>query len=64
MKKIGLLLGVLILISACSSKARENLGFEKQIPDEKMITVNQPLTLPPDFDTTPVSENNSSDFNS
>lgn len=56
MKKILLTVLLLILVSACSQQAKEEIGLSKNIPDETGVVVNRPLTLPPDFDVTPVSE--------
>lgn len=64
MKKTLLIFSLLVMVTACSQKAKEELGIEKQIPNEKVITTNNPLTLPPDFDKTPVSEKVGSEFNS
>lgn len=58
MKKVLFILAMLIFIVACSEKTKETLGISKQIPDENTIVTNRPLTLPPDFDTTPVNSSN------
>ncbi|MDR1694502.1 MAG: DUF3035 domain-containing protein [Lactobacillaceae bacterium] len=55
MKKLVIIFGILAFVAACSTKAQEDLGIQKKAPDETQIKTNPSLTLPPDFDTTPVS---------
>ena len=45
---MALTMGIVFSISACSG-VREQLGLEKQSPDEFRVVSRAPLSLPPDF---------------
>jgi hypothetical protein len=55
---------ILALLLACGSLASltacetigQAMGMERVTPDEKAVTTNDPLSLPPDFDLKPPRE--------
>jgi hypothetical protein len=56
-KILALLLAAssLLSLTACDSIG-EALGMERVTPDEKTVTINDPLSLPPDFELKPPRE--------
>ena len=54
---LALLLAVssLLSLTACDSVG-EALGMSRVTPDEKAVTTNDPLSLPPDFEIKPPRE--------
>lgn len=56
MKKIVVLaIFATLILSACGA-TKEKLGLAPKAPDEFMIVPRAPLSLPPDYDYTPVSK--------
>lgn len=49
MKKIILATAALILLSACSSKAKKTLGLTTSPPDEFQVKSSKPLEVPPHY---------------
>ena len=56
MKKVLLAFIALTIVTACSSKQKQDWGITKQAPDEFMVTSRPPLTLPPDYDLRPIND--------
>ena len=48
---------ICILISGgCGDKVKKEMGFGKKSPDEYQVIANKPLSLPPNYDLIPPSE--------
>ncbi len=43
------------ILSACGL-TKEKLGIANKAPDENMVTVRQPLSVPPEYDLRPIAE--------
>ena len=56
-KAIMVVLAGAVLLSACSSDTKKKWGLEKQAPNEFLVESRAPLTLPKDFNDTPVNTN-------
>ncbi len=54
MKKIILTLFVAICLSACSNKAKEDIGLSAKAPDATKSEVRPSLILPPNYNMRPV----------
>ena len=52
-KKTIALLATCVALSACGVM-REQLGFEKNSPDEMLVVSRAPLSVPPEFGLRPV----------
>ncbi|MBS4773614.1 MAG: DUF3035 domain-containing protein [Proteobacteria bacterium] len=55
MKKIVFVLVLTGILSGCGL-TKEKLGIAKKAPDESMVTVRQPLSVPPEYDLRPVAD--------
>ena len=53
MRKI-LVLGMIVVLSACSTWGKKELGLANQSPDETVVESRKPLSLPPEFDMRPM----------
>lgn len=55
MKKVVIgILAALTLVSGCSNMTKEKLGLSKKAPDEFMVVPQAPLSLPPEYDYSPI----------
>lgn len=54
MKKLGLIIGCGLVLSACEG-TKETLGLEQQAPDEFAVIKRAPLEMPPDYYLRPPS---------
>lgn len=57
MKKILISSLIVTMLCACGV-TRENLGFEKESPDEMMVISRAPLSIPPEFNLRPLTVEN------
>lgn len=56
MKKVVIcVLAAAAVLSACSNVTKEKLGLSKKAPDEFMVVPQAPLSLPPEYDYSPVA---------
>ncbi len=55
MKKLLFVIMMVFVTTGCGL-TKEKLGIAKQAPDENMVTVRQPLSVPPEYDLRPVAE--------
>ncbi|MBE6459059.1 MAG: DUF3035 domain-containing protein [Alphaproteobacteria bacterium] len=55
MKKVIFALVLTVILSGCGL-TKEKLGIARKAPDENMVTVRQPLSVPPEYDLRPVAE--------
>lgn len=55
MKKITKYFLILLLfsVSHCNDKIKKGLGFEKDVPNEFLVTKNKSITKPPTYDLLP-----------
>lgn len=60
MKNIIAILLLTVILAACSSLNRKNLGMERKVPDATTVSEQQPLILPPNYDLRPVMPINKS----
>ena len=51
--KLWLMSGVLLMLAACSSVTKEDLGLANNSPDERLVEERAPLSLPPEFNIRP-----------
>lgn len=58
MNKIIISSALIVMLSACGI-TRDDLGLEKQSPDEMLVVSRAPLSLPPEFNLRPIIEDNS-----
>ena len=56
MRNLILCLLLVLGLSACSNVTKESLGLNKKAPNEKLVTVRAPLSLPPEYDVRPTAE--------
>ena len=54
--KIFTILFMAFLTFGCSTITKEELGLAKRAPNEFMVSPRSPLTLPPEYDLRPVSD--------
>ena len=54
MKKILISSLVITMLCACGV-TREDLGFEKDSPDEMLVVSRAPLSIPPEFNLRPLT---------
>ncbi|MBQ8660924.1 MAG: DUF3035 domain-containing protein [Alphaproteobacteria bacterium] len=55
MKRLLFVLITAGVLSGCGL-TKEKLGIAHKAPDENMVTVRQPLSVPPEYDLRPVAE--------
>ncbi|MBQ9236277.1 MAG: DUF3035 domain-containing protein [Alphaproteobacteria bacterium] len=48
-----LLIGLVLLAAGCSW-GKQELGLANNSPDESLVEVRKPLSLPPEFDVRPI----------
>lgn len=57
MKKIlALTMASLIALNACGNIDKEKLGLTRKAPNENLVTVRPPLSLPPEYDYSPAKQ--------
>lgn len=52
MRKI-VVLGLILVLSACSGWGKKELGLSNRAPDETLVEQRQPLSVPPEFNVRP-----------
>jgi len=57
MKKILISSLAVTMLCACGV-TRDDLGFEKETPDEMMVVSRAPLSIPPEFNLRPLTVEN------
>lgn len=55
MKKLIFVLVLTGILGGCGL-TKEKLGIARKAPDENMVTVRQPLSVPPEYDLRPVAD--------
>lgn len=55
MKKLIFVFVLTGILSGCGL-TKEKLGISRKAPDETMVTVRQPLSVPPEYDLRPVAD--------
>jgi len=61
MKKIIISSLTIIMLSACGV-TRDDLGLQKETPDEMMVVSRAPLSIPPEFDLRPLTVENETEI--
>ena len=59
MKKLGIAIAILLLLSGCSNDIKSTLGIRKEAPDEFTVISYPPLSVPPEFNLEPPSSETS-----
>lgn len=49
-----MIIGLTLILAACSGWGRKELGIANVSPDETQVEQRKPLSLPPEFDVRPV----------
>ena len=59
-----ILISSLVMMTLCACGiTRDDLGLEKETPDEMMVVARPPLSIPPEFDLRPLTIENEADAN-